>query len=333
MKVAFVDLNFHLEQTKSSQFFIDIVKSNFSDFYLVGANEAWREIPRLKPDTIIFWQAIFSAKEIDSWRAKNIVIIPMFDAVPLTEEFWNEYKKYKIFCFCKKLYDFLTERGFDAFYNQYYIEPSANLRKIQNNDFSLFFWERSKKINWKIVSSLIGNQKAKSIHYHYSTNITNKNSLKPTEDEITKHSIEFSDWFNDMNDYKKIVEQSDIYIAPRESEGIGLSFIEALAFGVVVTSYNAPTMNEYITHGVDGYLFTEENCQELDFSPKKLKEMQTESIKRVQNGYKKWIETLPQVIDFIATPLNNYTPQINLKTYIYKRLRCEIRHIYKKIRH
>lgn len=55
-------------------------------------------------------------------------------------------------------------------------------------------------------------------------------------------------------EYLFYLNQANIFIAPRISEGVGLSFIEALTRGVAVFAYNAPTMNEYIVHKINGYL-------------------------------------------------------------------------------
>ena len=55
-------------------------------------------------------------------------------------------------------------------------------------------------------------------------------------------------------DYLGLFNQANIFIAPRLSEGVGLTFIEALARGCAVFAYNAPTMNEYISSGMNGYL-------------------------------------------------------------------------------
>ncbi|MBN1440312.1 MAG: glycosyltransferase [Anaerolineales bacterium] len=38
------------------------------------------------------------------------------------------------------------------------------------------------------------------------------------------------------------------------SEGVGLTFLEALGRGCAVFAYDAPTMSEYIAHGENGFL-------------------------------------------------------------------------------
>ena len=51
------------------------------------------------------------------------------------------------------------------------------------------------------------------------------------------------------------MREANIFIAPRLYEGAGMTFLEALAQGCAVFAHDAPTMNEYITSGEDGFLF------------------------------------------------------------------------------
>ncbi len=328
MKTVFLALNFHLKTTKSSQFFIDILEEKISDFNVINVNNAWYDIPRIKPDTVIIWQHIFSPKEIDSWGAKNIIFIPMYDACPHTEEFWNQYKKYKIFCFSKTLYNFLHIRDFTVMYSQYYIKPQAGKQNVQKMT-SVFYWERSTLIDWNLIKSILGTNSIHNLHYHKSSIIAQSNPSQPTSEDISLYNISFSDWFESKDDYKKMLQKISIYIAPRESEGIGLSFIEALSHGCCIIAYDAPTMNEYIKHGINGYLFTENNVQELDFSELALQKLCKNASQSSSEGWKTWCNSVPNIIDFIQTPLLHYYPKTSMLLCIKKRLKAEIRYIIK----
>lgn len=327
MKTAFIALGFHLKHTKSSLFFIDILKNYIKDLYVVSDNDAWEEIPKIKPDNIIIWQTIFPPEEIDSWKAKTITIIPMYDACPHTLDFWNKYKKYKVFCFSKTLYNLLKSNGFNTYYSQYYTEPINNIQIQQKKEYNLFFWERSNKINWAVVSKLISNLNIKHIHYHYSTNIKDKNDIKPTEEEIKKYNIVFSDWFTSQDEYKEILKNSDIYIAPREHEGIGLSFIEAMSHGCLVLAYDYPTMNEYVKNNENGILFSD-NTESISLSDKELYNLRLNSYSKTKSGWTEWNNLIPDVIKFIESPLENYKPKRKYILYIYKRLRAKLRKVY-----
>ncbi|MEP7293134.1 MAG: glycosyltransferase, partial [Chloroflexota bacterium] len=55
--------------------------------------------------------------------------------------------------------------------------------------------------------------------------------------------------------YWKLIEPANIVIAPRLHEGAGMVFLEQMARGCAVFANDAPTMNEYIEPGVNGFLF------------------------------------------------------------------------------
>lgn len=327
MKTVFIALGFHLQNTKSSLFFIDILKQNIKDLYIVSENDAWYEIPRIKPENIIIWQAIFTPQEIDSWKAKTVTIIPMYDACPHTLDFWEKYKKYKVLCFSKKLYDFLFQNAFNVFYCKYYIKPYEGVDISKKNEYNVFYWERSNKINWNCVSKLLYNLRIKNIHYHYSTNIKQKNNNFPTEEEIRKFNIKFSDWFDTQDEYIEILKKSDIYIAPREHEGIGLSFIEAMSYGCMVIAYDQPTMNEYIKNNVNGILFTDKQ-EPILLSNEEIYDLRINSYNEVKSGWKQWCNSIPDIIEFIESPLINYSPKRKYLLYTYKRLRTLLRRIF-----
>jgi len=59
--------------------------------------------------------------------------------------------------------------------------------------------------------------------------------------------------------YLKDLVKHNVYVAPRRFEGIGMSFLEAMAMGMCVVAENQPTANEYIVSGQNGILFEAQN--------------------------------------------------------------------------
>lgn len=328
MKIAFVDMTFHIQNTKSSQFFIDIL-SPLGEVHHISNIDAWRIVPKLKPDVLILWQYIITPDEIDSWGVRNVVLIPMYDACPHTMDFWNQYKKYKVFCFSKTLFDILFNNGFDCLHSQYYMKPSnAAAAKSQANIQNAFFWERYGKLSWNTVKNVI--EKLPVTHLHYHTGLTKSNSARPSQEEIEKYRITFSTWFENKSDMDAILDSTGIYISPRIEEGIGLSFIEAIAKGNLICAFDAPTMNEYITDGRDGILFTYENFPQKKFSKAKIALMQNEALARAKKGYKAWQNSLDIIRDFIKKPLPDYNPKMTFKGFRI-RLVHQVKYAVKKI--
>jgi glycosyltransferase involved in cell wall biosynthesis len=58
-------------------------------------------------------------------------------------------------------------------------------------------------------------------------------------------------------EYHRLLCRANIFLAPRSSEGVGLSFLDAMARGCAVFGFNAATMNEYILQRINGYLLPE----------------------------------------------------------------------------
>jgi hypothetical protein len=327
MRVAIVALSFHLNTTQSSGFFIDILRRSFDDFHVISDGDAWYEIPRLKPDILIVWQKIFSPAELECFGVKNIVLVPMYDACPHTKEFWERYRSFKILCFSRALYEFLKGRSFDAFYSQYYGEP-ARTDIPETRELKAFYWERSRLINWTCIKKLLGDIVVDSLHYHTSSAIAAANRDRPSPEDREKYKITISDWFETQEEYSKILDECSLYFAPRESEGIGLSFIEALSIGICVIAPDAPTMNEYITSGVDGLLYDPQ--LPLPISLADIEGIRARALSRAKIGRARWLESIPAAIDFIKRPLAGYAPKKHPWVYAKKRGRAVIRHLYKK---
>jgi glycosyltransferase involved in cell wall biosynthesis len=60
------------------------------------------------------------------------------------------------------------------------------------------------------------------------------------------------------DEYLLATSAANVFLAPRAAEGIGLTFLEAMARGGAVIAYDAPTMNEYIRNGDNGILLKPE---------------------------------------------------------------------------
>ncbi len=52
---------------------------------------------------------------------------------------------------------------------------------------------------------------------------------------------------------QNILKSNTFHIAPKQEEGIGMTFLEAMTIGKIVIAKKAPTMNEYIIHGCNGF--------------------------------------------------------------------------------
>ena len=65
-------------------------------------------------------------------------------------------------------------------------------------------------------------------------------------------------------EYRALLSDPGIYIAPRPAEGIGMSFLEALAAGKFVVAHKDATMDESVEDGVNGRLVDMRNPTRID---------------------------------------------------------------------
>lgn len=297
-KIAIIGHSYHLK-TKSNDFFINLLNKHFDIEYIIDESWEHKRKPKLGhlDETyfaVIFWQMISPAylREI---KCKNIIFIPMFDQSGLApRSYWYHYRDLKIISFCKTMGDMLSRLGFDVLNVKYYPEPAQVNTKEQPN--TCFFWQRINTIDWPKVKILLEKSRVKRVHIHKAVDPGHK-FIKPSAIDEKKYNITYSKWFPDRASYLKVVDENQIYIAPRLQEGIGLSFLEAMARGKIVVAADQPTMNEYIIDGYNGYLFNPYNVKPIDFSNIDL--IKQNSLLTIKKGHEEWIKSEEAIIDFI----------------------------------
>lgn len=300
-KIVLIGHSYHLK-TKSNDFFIDLLKKHYDITFI--ADETWEGKP--KPDlsiidetydAIIFWQMI-SLDLLKKIKCKNIIFIPMYDqsgSSPAGKLY--HLRNLKIVSFCEALGKRLSAFGFDVLPVKYFPEPVENLPIAPEN--TCFFWQRINTINWPKVKILLSKSSVKKVHIHKAIDPGHTFSKPPAQD-VRKYKITYSSWFKNRESYLKIVDENQIYIAPRYQEGIGLSFLEAMVRGKVIVAADQPTMNEYIIDGYNGYLFDPFNVMPIDFS--NIEQVKQNSLLTIKTGHAEWVKQESLLIDFINKP-------------------------------
>lgn len=317
-KVAYIGHSYHAK-TKSTVFFINLLMQSY-DVELI-LEESWCGKPQANLSylddsyhAVIFFQSI-SPKLISMVKCKNIIFIPMYDESGSGEaDYWVQYKDLKIINFSKTLHYKLLQMQFNTINIQYYPEPQEY---IKNNNISVFFWQRTNSITWDTVKRLLGKNKVDSVHIHRAVDPFQE-LVKPTEEDEIQYNITYSDWFETREQYLSMVKNKMIYIAPRYMEGIGFSFLEAMSFGKVIIAADQPTMNEYIKHNYNGYLYNLSQVTPINMHNIHLK--QENSYQTIVEGRKAWEKNKYMILDFIDAPnkRNFYFAKCGLRNTIIK---------------
>lgn len=307
-KIAYIGHSFH-QKTKSTQFLVDILlqyyKVDFywtlplsykSDFNLFGLDEK-------EYDALIFFQIMPTIQDLKYCKCRNIILIPMFDNdLKMNLKDWAEYRDYKFINFSKTLYNKLNFLNFTHNkYIQYAPVPIAIESKISNTNKKpkLFFWQRSNHINWNLIKELINLKQIDSIHLHRIESDFAKDQWfeMPSKDDIEKYNITLSSWFESKEELIKVINDCDIFVVPRLFEGIGQTFLEAMALGKCVISPDFPTMNEYITNDKNGKLFDYLSPSKIDLS--NWQELGINAKSSIQQINNQWGDMKYSIIDFI----------------------------------
>lgn len=311
VRIAYVDHSYH-QKTLSTQFLPDLLRKrgHTVDFFW---DESWKgqtAVPFSQVadyDVIIMFQARCASTEPYFRRLHpNIIHIPMLDGFgihfgPLDHLgwYWEFFQGCKILSFSSALQAIATSYGLRSFFVRYF--PSTVNCVIPVDSPRAFFWIRHEKlVSWPVIRGLLHGTRFESVHLHVVPDPGSPTPTLPTDSEREEYNIATSTWFAEKRDLLEILERSNIYFAPRREEGIGQSFLEAMARGQCVVAPDNGTMNEYILHGVNGLLYNPNHPQPLDFSNfAKLGETARQSI---AIGHKRWLDAADRLEEFILMP-------------------------------
>lgn len=232
---------------------IDLLRKAFEveifDRDALKGSQLIQAIKQYAPSTVVYYQLPPSPVNhlIPLWSCQSIWI-PMWDGFKPLSPFKRaifRFQGVKVISFCKALHQKVLSASLPSLPVRYFppIEP-AKRAKLEP-PYTLFFWERASGLKLAEVESLFPKGWIDKIIYKGPST----GSTLPVE--------RLPDW-GSVEAYFDAVKRADFYIAPRYEEGIGMSFLEGMGLGVIPVGYDAPTMNEYIQHGINGYLFKDD---------------------------------------------------------------------------
>lgn len=301
-KVAYIGLGVH-RKTKSTQFFIDILKQYFEvdlfwDFGDTPEDETNKNAFRDEYYAVLYFQVMPNPKKLRESLCQNIILIPMYEHIQAyTSEQWHPYLSYKILSFSKTLHVKLIGLGAESLYVQFFPSPLQKSPR-QKGGLRFFFWQRSAELNFSLIKQLIPSSKVEQFQFHRTRSDSAQDVWfkTPSQEDIEAYHITFSSWFDTKEEMMQALDACDIYIAPRMYEGIGMAFLEAMAMGKCVIAPNLPTMNEYIINGENGLLFDPQNPSELDIS--QCFTQGENALKTIKAGYNRWQLNEKKMIEF-----------------------------------
>jgi Glycosyl transferase family 2/Glycosyl transferases group 1 len=312
MKIAFIDHSYH-KKTLSTTFltkllFPDADVDTWWDQSWAGEQSQYLDdIESRDYDLVIVCQMELVAREL-ALRARRdrslrVLFVPMWDSCRgLGEDYWRDLDAVKILSFSRALHERLRVYGLISCYTQYFPDPSS-LSPI--TDYSCrrgFFWPRVGAVAWPHIRTLVGDASFSSFHLHMSLDpgAEHEPQSAPLPEEVTALNLTTSTWFESADAYRAVLANANVFFAPRLSEGIGMSILEAMAMGICVVANNMPTMNEYIVSGVNGMLADLSNPSPVDLS--RFDALGRRARDSVIAGYERWQNQMPCIRQFVTEP-------------------------------
>lgn len=313
--IAYVDHSYH-KKTISTKFLPDILIQHGHKVYFFwdeswqgGSPVAWSDIE--KYEAIIMFQSICPIYgKYYAQLHPNVTYIPMLDQFgvwcgPLFNltQFWEPFQGCKVLNFSNAVHCMTNAFGIKSKFVRYFKPPRLESTTPKDGLRGFAWLRREEQISWELIKKLIGPAEFKSIHLHVAKDPGTPQITLPDTDDILKHNITLSSWFEDKQEFENVLDQCNVFFSPRMEEGIGQSFLEALSRGQCVVAPNQGTMNEYILHGVNGILFNSEHPEPVDFSNVNL--LAVAGLQSAISGYMHWQRQEEDIVKYILSPNKN----------------------------
>lgn len=304
--LVYVGHSYH-RKTDSTAFLLDVLRRHY-ELSIVWDN-SWQpsgprvniaDINALKPDVVLFFQTVLKAKDLRKIRCRHLFHVPMHDHVVGNPKLgWEKFSAsgMRSINFCRATHQFFSALGYDSTVLQYWPEPKVSTISAID-DLRLFFWPRRREIGWSVVKALLGETRPDRIILRTSPDPGESPDM-PSEDEIRDYKIQVVPGWLDKADYVRLLTSCNVFVAPRLYEGIGQSFLEAMSYGLAVIAPDFPTMNEYIQHGVNGYLFSTAALKPVDFT--QLTAVRERTLLSTVDGYQAWLHQEPQLLTYLSS--------------------------------
>lgn len=298
---------FH-QRTKSTVFLVDLLKQRYSVemcFLDPHDSSTYANISKISQrhyNVLVCFQIMPEVRELETvCTFDRRVFFPMADyflqMTPLNDSIWKQYYNFQIISFSKRVHDELIAHGFSSKYIQFFPKP----RKVNcwGDPKKIFFWQRCSQLNLFKLGVIFNFWDLDKIHLHKVLDPGFEFDPPPVQ---LKAKMEYSEWYSTREEMQKDSDKCALYMAPRFYEGIGMSFLEAMAAGRCVVAPDTTTMNEYIVHGKTGLLY-HLNIQDFSVNclppEQDILAIQKNAWNFIAEGYKKWESEKIKILDWI----------------------------------
>lgn len=304
MKILFVDHKFH-NKTKSSNFILRILTEAFGQIDVEYLDvDTSRSIPSLehprKHDLAVLWQVDFLAPVFLASGYRTLVI-PMYDgSANMPYEHWLAMTGASFVNFSRTLHERVGAVGARSFLCRYYLKPQPENKLPTFDELRAVLWMRRPEdgLTPRLVERMIGDDLA-SLHVHNAPDQGAPLILRGSEHAATSLLVTESRWQPNTNPYVSALDRSNVFIAPRVSEGVGMAMLESFSRGLLVLANDDAVHNEYVSNWINGILFT---CTSGPFHIPlaAARDMARLGWRAAALGHEEWLDLIPALVRFVA---------------------------------
>ncbi len=268
--------------------------------------------------------------------ARQVVWIPMWDSARRRpNRYWRRLpRNVRIVAFSEALALRTRSAGLNTLRLQYFSDPVSLPPADWSGERVAFYWNRNGLVSPAFLHQWCAALRIDRLLFRPDLDpLVDRRAHFTLPGRFGRTRVESIPQTERREDFFRLIQPANVVLAPRSHEGIGLTFIEALARGCAVFAFDGATMNEYVQSGIDGYLFRMQTplLRRIDIRARvkvrqwglkvnpgkytyflnehqawnELEKLDLESLGRSARtaharGYAEWIKSLPEYASFLA---------------------------------
>lgn len=195
-----------------------------------------------------------------SWlehRADRLIWIPMWDNIRTTSQRWWDQlpKSLRVVAFSDAVYQRAQAAGLNTLRMTYHKNPADFSPVMHENGRIMFYWNRTGLIGPDMLEKLCTALRIDTLLFRPQIDPSiDSRVYYELGERLGSTRVETIPVYSDRAAYLAAIQAANIFVAPRLWEGVGMSFLEAMARGCAVIASSTPTMSEYIISGQNGWL-------------------------------------------------------------------------------
>jgi hypothetical protein len=189
---------------------------------------------------------------------RPVTWIPMWDALRFKpRSFWTDIpRNVRIVAFSEAVAQRARAAGLETLRVQYFRDPAALPCAVWAGERVAYYWNRRGLVSPRFLRDWCDALQIDRLLFNPETDpLVDSRSRFDLPTQFGRTRVEVVPYLDSRDAFFERIAPANIVLAPRTHEGVGLTFLEALARGCAVFAHDAPTMNEYLVSGETGYLF------------------------------------------------------------------------------